>query len=111
MLRHVTATTATIWVETDSRCDVEILGHTTHTFCVEGHHYALVVVDELAPGSVTPYEVHLDGARHWPPPDSRFPPSVIRTIGPGPLRVFFGSCRTAAPHEPPWSLELAHDAR
>ena len=111
MLRHVTETTATIWVETDSRCAVEILGHTTRTFCVEGHHYALVVVDALAPGSVTPYEVHLDGTKVWPPPVTRFPPSVIRTIGPGPLRVFFGSCRTAAPHEPPWSLELAHDAR
>jgi len=39
-------------------------------------------------------------------------PSVIRTLGaPGRRRVVFGSCRTAAPHEPPWTLELAHDDR
>src|SRR5687768_16814050 len=111
MLRHVTATTATIWVETDSKCTVEILGCRTPTFCVEGHHYALVVLEGLAPGSTTPYRVHLDGDQHWPPADSALPPSVIRTLGEGPLRIYFGSCRTAAPHEPPWSLELAHDQR
>jgi hypothetical protein len=111
MLRHVTETSATIWVETDSSCEVEVLGHVARTFCVEGHHYALVIVEGLQPGSVSPYEVLLDGAPAWPLPDSPFPPSVVRTLGPGPLRVFFGSCRTAAPHEPPWSLELAHDAR
>jgi hypothetical protein len=111
MLRHVTATTATVWVETDSKCTVEILGCRTPTFCVEGHHYALVVLEGLAPGSTTPYRVHLDGVQHWPPADSALPPSVIRTLGDGPLRIYFGSCRTAAPHEPPWSLELAHDPR
>ena len=111
MLRHVTETTATVWVETDRACAVEILGHATRTFCVEGHHYALVIVEGLPAGSITPYQVHLDGEQSWPPPDSRLPPSVIRTFDGGPLRVFFGSCRTAAPHEPPWTLELAHDPR
>ncbi|HUP71789.1 MAG TPA: hypothetical protein VM282_01960 [Acidimicrobiales bacterium] len=111
MLRHVTSTSATIWVETDDRCTVEVLGCETPTFCVEGHHYALVIIEGLPPGSVTPYRVHLDGVQHWPPADSALPPSVIRTLDGGPLRVSFGSCRTAAPHEPPWSLELAHDLR
>ena len=111
MLRHVTDTTATIWVETDQSCEVEVLGRETRTFCVEGHHYALVVIDGLSAGSTTPYCVHLDGDQHWPVPDSALPPSVIRTLDGGPLRVVFGSCRTAAPHEPPWSLELAHDPR
>ncbi|MEO8693947.1 MAG: alkaline phosphatase family protein [Acidimicrobiales bacterium] len=111
MLRHVTSTSATIWVETDASCTVEILGCESRTFCVEGHHYALIVLEGLAPGSTTPYQVHLDGSRQWPPFDSALPPSVIRTLDGGPLRVLFGSCRTAAPHEPPWSLELAHDPR
>jgi hypothetical protein len=108
MLRHVTATTATVWVETDEPCVVEVLGHRATTFCVEGHHYALVVVEDLRPASVIPYEVLLDGEVRWPLPDSRFPPSVVRTLGGAhPSRVLFGSCRFAAPHDPPWSLEPA----
>ena len=40
------------------------------------------------------------------------PPSIIRTTGhQGRLKVSFGSCRVAAPHEPPWTLELASDPR
>jgi hypothetical protein len=111
MLRHVSETTATIWVETDAPCAVEVLGHRTPTFTVAGHHYALVIVEGLAPGTTTPYEVRLDGERCWPPDGGSFPASVIRTIGVGPLRIMFGSCRTAAPHEPPWTLELDHDDR
>src|SRR5262245_23082840 len=111
MLRHVTDSSATIWVETDERCSVEVLGTITRTFCVGGHHYALVIIEGLAPGSTTPYRVLLDGEPRWPLPDSELPPSVIRTMDGGPLRIMYGSCRTAAPHEPPWSLELAHDAR
>ena len=111
LLRHVSATTATIWVETDAPCTVEVLGHRTPTFTVCDHHYALVIVEGLEPGTTTPYEVRLDGERCWPPPASRFPPSVIRTLDGGPLRILFGSCRAAAPHEPPWSLELDHDER
>jgi hypothetical protein len=111
MLRHVSETTATIWVETDAPCTVEVLGHRTTTFTVAGHHYALVIVEGLGPATTTPYEVHLDGERCWPLAGDRLPASVIRTIGPWPLRILFGSCRTAAPHEPPWTLELDHDDR
>jgi hypothetical protein len=111
MLRHVSDTTATIWVETDTPCTVEVLGHRTTTFTVAGHHYALVIIEGLGPGTTTPYEVHLDGEHVWPPAGARFPASVIRTIGHQPLRILFGSCRTAAPHEPPWTLELDHDDR
>ena len=67
-------TTATVWVETDAPAEVAVLGHRAPTFEVEGHHYALVVIDDLEPGSVTRYEVRLDGAVVWPPPDGR--PSV-----------------------------------
>ncbi len=98
LLRHVDPVSATIWVETDRPCVVEVLGRTADTFCVNGHHYALVVVEDLEPGSATPYEVHLDGRRVWPPAHSPFPPSRIRTAGrPGPFRVAFGSCRYATP--------------
>ena len=54
LLRHVSDSTATIWVETDAPCEVAVLGHTAPTFTVCGHHYALVIVEGLAPGSTTP---------------------------------------------------------
>ena len=110
MLRHVTQTSATIWVETDRPCLVEVLGDTTHTFCVDGHHYGLVIVEGLSPGTTTRYEVCLDGEQCWPMLSATHPASVIRTnsdaMSP---RVLFGSCRTAAPHTPPWTLEMTID--
>jgi hypothetical protein len=109
MLRDVGPSSATIWVETDAPCAVEVLGHRALTFTVAGHHYALVMVEGLAAGSCTEYQVHVDGVRRWPPVDTEFPPSVIRPVGKGPVRVLFGSCRTAAPHEPPWTTEMAID--
>jgi hypothetical protein len=97
LLRHVDPVSATVWVETDRACEVDVLGRRARTFCVAGHHYALVVVEGLAPGSTTPYEVRLDGARVWPEDGSEFPPSRIRTPGrSGSFRVAFGSCRYAS---------------
>ena len=114
LLRHVDPVSATVWVETDRSCEVEVLGRRARTFCVGGHHYALVVVEDLEPGSTTPYEVRLDDARVWPPERSGFPPSRIRTPGrPGPFRLAFGSCRYASPYTveesegiPPDALDL-----
>src|SRR3712207_184815 len=98
LLRHVDPVSATVWVETDRPCVVDVLGRRSRTFCVGGPHFAPVVVEDLEPGSTTPYEGHLDGARVWPPEDSAFPASRIRTPGgPGPFRIAFGSCRYAAP--------------
>lgn len=74
LLRYVGETEAVLWVETDEPCEVEILGHTEPTFCVAGHHFALVIVDGLEPGSSSEYEVSLDGQRRWPEPGSEFPP-------------------------------------
>src|SRR3954454_24932110 len=92
LLRHVDPVSATVWVETDRACEVEVLGRRARTFCVGGHHYALVVVEDLEPGSSTPYEVRLDGARAWPENGSEFPTSRIRTPGrSGPFRIAFGS--------------------
>jgi hypothetical protein len=112
MLRYVSETAATIWVETDQRCTVQILERSVPTFCVAGHHYALAIIEGLSPASSVPYDVRLDGELRWPTTGSTLPPSRIQTHGgDGPVRMIFGSCRTAAPHEPPWSLELTLDAR
>jgi hypothetical protein len=97
LLRHVDPVSATVWVETDRACEVSVLGRSAPTFRVGGHHYALVVVEDLEPGSTTPYDVRLDGAQVWPPSTTSFPPSRIRTPGrAGPFRVAFGSCRYAS---------------
>ncbi|SFN30674.1 PhoD-like phosphatase [Pseudonocardia ammonioxydans] len=96
VLRHVDETSALVWVQTDRRCTVEVLGCATDTFEVAGLHYAVVVVTGLEPDTRTPYEVHLDGERAWPRPGSPFPPSVIATRGPSTERhqkILFGSCR------------------
>lgn len=127
LLRYVdweTATTATVWVEADRPCTAEVrcgdgASGSSPTFAVSGHHYALVVVTGLTPGSTTPYEVRLDDRTVWPPEDYPFPASTITTPpiraangeeesgpgaaegeeenGPGAVRVAFGSCRWAAP--------------
>jgi PhoD-like phosphatase len=96
LLRYVSETEATIWVETDRACEVEILGRQARTFEVSGHHYALVVIGDLRPGAEYEYQVALDGAVRWPDPASEFPPSVLRTPDPArPVRLAFGSCRIA----------------
>jgi phosphodiesterase/alkaline phosphatase D-like protein len=95
-LRHVSDTSALIWVQTENAGTVEVLGCSTPTFEVQGHHFALVTVTGLAPDTVTEYQVKVDGEGVWPIPDSPFPPSVIRTRGPESkhrLRAIFGSCR------------------
>jgi PhoD-like phosphatase len=103
LLRYVGETEATVWVETDSPCEVEILGRGEPTFTVEEHHYALVRIEGLEPGGFYEYGVKLDGEERWPPADSDLPPSVIRTLGrDAPADVCFGSCRVALPHTEPY---------
>jgi hypothetical protein len=110
LLRYVDETEATVWVETDGPCEVEVLGRRERTFRIEGHEYALVCLRDLKPGATYEYEVKLDGESVWPPPESEFPPSVLRTIDPdGPLRIVFGSCRVAVPHRPPYTLTKDED--
>ncbi|MEU0544647.1 alkaline phosphatase D family protein [Nocardia sp. NPDC005978] len=93
VLRHVDSTSATVWVETDSPCEVGILGRHGSTFQVGEQHFALVVVDGLTPGESVEYEVALDGERVWPEAGSEFPPCRIRTREVRTL--LFGSCRAA----------------
>src|SRR3954447_13641678 len=104
VMRYVDATSASIWVETseDAQVTVRAGGRTwtARTFRVHEHHYALVEVEGLEPGSITEYGVDIDGAPVWPPADSSYPPSVIATMRPGKrLRMVFGSCRTSVRHD------------
>ena len=70
------------------------------TFVVHGHHYALVELDGLAPGTTEAYTVSVDGEQVWPEPGSPFPAPVIATLQDGrPLSLAFGSCRTSVGHD------------
>ncbi|MBO0835164.1 MAG: alkaline phosphatase family protein, partial [Actinobacteria bacterium] len=112
LLRYVSDTEATIWVETDRPCKVEVLGHTARTFEVSGHHYGLVAVTGLRPGTEYSYQVVLDESVRWPDPDSAFGPSAICTLDPGgPQRVVFGSCRVAGSLPPPSHPDRARSTR
>ncbi len=86
MLRYVGPSEATVWVETDTPCEVEVLvggsGHRAPTFAVGGHHYAIVRVTALEPGSSYEYVVKLNGKEVWPEPGYNFPASTIRTLSP-----------------------------
>ncbi|MEC5179289.1 alkaline phosphatase D family protein [Arthrobacter sp. CG_A4] len=104
MMRYVDETSASIWVETRAQARVSVRAGgrdwVGRTFAVHGHHYALVEVDGLEPGTVTPYTLAVNGSQVWPDPASGFPPPVIPTLKPGkPLRMAFGSCRTSVPHD------------
>src|SRR3712207_3803218 len=108
LLRHVGSSDATVWVETDAPCEVEVpvegSSHSSRTFEVQGHHYAMVIITDLEAGAAYEYAVALDGARVWPQEGDPFPAPVIRTIVPDDkLTLAFGSCRVSAPHEPPYT--------
>jgi hypothetical protein len=116
LLRHVGPTDATVWLETNSPCQVEAsvgnFSYRSPTFRIGDHHYALVRITDLEPGSSFQYEVTLDDKKVWPPDGSSFPPSLIRTLGDGEaVKLVFGSCRISAPHEPPYSLSYERDKR
>src|SRR4028119_390264 len=85
LLRYAGTTDATVWVETDAACAVEVtangLSHASPTFTVEGHHYALVRLTDLEPASFYEYSVSLDGKTVWPEANAGFPPSTIKTTG------------------------------
>jgi len=115
VLRHVDETSATVWVETDGPCSVELRADersvVERTWSVHGHHYALLALTGLPPSSELPYEVAVDGRRVWPEPESRYPASVIRTIRPDEsLRLAFGSCRRCAPDDRPARRAFGVDA-
>ncbi|MEA2394883.1 MAG: hypothetical protein QOJ82_2774 [Solirubrobacteraceae bacterium] len=48
--------------------------------------------------------------RAWPPEDSEWPASRVRTIADDHgVRIAFGSCRCSYPNEPPWTLTKDED--
>ncbi len=110
LLRYVGENEATVWVETDAPCEVEVLGRGARTFSVGSHHYALVCIDGLEAGSTTGYDVKVDGERHWPPPNDPYPEPLIRTLDPSAtIRLTFGSCRVAAPYHHPYAKRKDDD--
>ena len=70
LLRYVDETSASIWVETADAATVTVTAgdHVApaRTFAAHGHHYALVELTGLEPGTHTPYTVDVDGERLWP---------------------------------------------
>ncbi|CAI9414438.1 alkaline phosphatase D family protein [Nocardioides sp. T2.26MG-1] len=118
LLRYVDATSATVWVETADPAVVTVTAGGRHaearTFGAHGHHYALVELTGLEPGTKTPYTVEVGGTRVWPPGDpafADFPPSVIPTLQPGkPLRMAFGSCRVSVDHDERGNAQFGVDA-
>jgi PhoD-like phosphatase len=107
VLRRVVGDRATIWVETTEPATVRVevdggAAGSAPTFAAYGHHYALVVVEGLHPGTTSAYRVRLDDRTVWPAPDAAYPPPMIRTRPPDdaaePVRLIFGSCREATPH-------------
>ena len=110
MLRYADATSAVVWVETDEPCKVEVLGASAATFALHGHHFGVVELTDLEPGSSQEYTVRVGGEQVWPEPDSEFPPSRIRTVDPeAPVRLAFGSCRTSVPHDVQHNLRHGFD--
>ena len=104
MLRYADETSATVWVETANSSTVTVTcagrNWEAPTFRVEGHHYALVIIEGLEPASTQGYAVSVDGELVWPPPDSPYPAPHVRTIDRTlPTRLAYGSCRTAVPHD------------
>ena len=115
ILRYVDETSAAVWVETRAPATVAVAAAgrrwEARTFNVHGHHYALVEVEGLEPGSVSDYTVDVDGEREWPPAESTMPPSRIATLAPGQdLRMAFGSCRMSVPHDAETNREHGVDA-
>lgn len=104
LLRYVDETSASVWVETRERARVTVTrdgrSWSAGTFAVHGHHYALVELADLEPGSRATYTVAVDDERVWPPEGWQLPEPVIATLVPGkPLRLAFGSCRTSVSHD------------
>ena len=101
LLRYAGTESATVWVETNEACEVEVLGHRSKTFAVEGHHFALILVDDLEPASVVTYDVRLNGRLVWPPDDGRPAPAVHTRSDERRVRLAFGSCRVGDPQPSP----------
>ena len=61
ILRAVHRDSVTVWVETDSPCEVAVGSTLEQTVSFMGHHYAFVTIDGLGAGE--PYTVTSTGSR------------------------------------------------
>ncbi len=100
LLRYVGRTEATVWVEADRACEVEVLGQ-AHAH-VRGARSSLcpVLLEDLPQASVIAYGVTLDGVRGVAG-GRRRPAAAASTIhtrhGEHQARLVFGSCRVGLP--------------
>jgi hypothetical protein len=107
LLRYAGETSATVWVQTRDAATVTLSAFgrqwSAPTFGVHGHHYALLVLEDLEPGSSSEYEVAVDGEVVWPEPEPRFPglpaSRIHCLLKSRPTKMAFGSCRTSVPHD------------
>ena len=106
LLRYVGETEATVWVETDAPCEVEILGRREPTFTVEEHHYALVRIEDLEPAELQ--RVRGPARRRAALAAARLRPAAERDPHPRPRRRRSTSASAPAgsrcPHEEPYVL-------
>lgn len=116
LLRHVDAESAAVWVQTHAAGTVTVRlaaddrTWSAPTFVVHGHHFALVEVTGLRPGTWAEYTVEFDGRQVWPPAES-VAASVVRTLEPQAVPTLaFGSCRTSVPHDVKGHLTHGVDA-
>ena len=98
MTRWAGTSEATVWVETDAACEVEVRADgvepvRARTFCVKDHHYAIARVRGLPEDAATPYTVALDGDPVWPEPEAR---SRRAACAPTPPTARHGSCSARA---------------
>lgn len=121
MVRHVSATSAAVWVQTAESATVTVRlldaqGGTreslsARTFAVHGHHYGLVELTGLHEATRYRYEVLVDDAVRWPETGSDLPASSLTTRSTNaPVRLAFGSCRTSVPHDAAGHLSHGVDA-
>lgn len=103
LLRHVDETSASVWVQTAASATVTVGTDdgtwSARTFACEGFHFALVLVDGLAPGSSREYSVAIDDETVWPVGATCPAPRITTLDRSRPTRLAFGSCRTSVPHD------------
>lgn len=99
ILRYVDTSRATIWVETDGECTVEVRTSTGHsgvesTWAVHDHHFAIVRLVDLPSGTAIDYRVSLTTSDTSASTESAEAGGTLRTAArDDALTVAFGSCR------------------
>ena len=113
LLRYVSTTEATVWVETDAPCEVTVLDRSaTH---LRGRRAPLRARRVRRPAARQ--HAALRGAPRRRARSGRGPTTPIRRASSAPtrddesLRLAFGSCRVSVPHDEPYVLSKDDDPR